>query len=243
MNRNHAHLLAALTLSLVTPLAGAQAQTEESRAVAGGGITAPGWMGVVDANEARRGGKITDAKLATMGGGLHVTTGPATTYWNSTMHGMGDYTVRATFTEQKYMGLNDHPHPYGIMIAGNGLDTEKPEFLYCAAYGNGNFIFRGFSSTAERGSAQGRREGPAGDPGDRRAGQGRQGLVHDQRHRGRELRQERAHRRREGPDARRHGRYPLRAQHRRARLRFRDDAPVGRTAPPCLMEDVPSRIL
>lgn len=152
MNRNRAHLLAALTLSLVTPLVAAQAQTEESRAVAGGGITAPGWKGVVDANEARRGGKITDAKLATMGGGLHVTTGPATTYWNSTMHGMGDYTVRATFTEQKYMGLNDHPHPYGIMIAGNGLDTDKPEFLYCAAYGNGNFIFRGFSSTAERGT-------------------------------------------------------------------------------------------
>ena len=152
MIRIRAHLLAALTLSLVTPLVAVQAQTEESRAVAGGGISAPGWMGVVDANEARRGGKITDAKLATMGGGLHVTTGPATTYWNSTMHGMGDYTVRATFTEQKYMGINDHPHPYGIMIAGNALDSEKPEFLYCAAYGNGNFIFRGFSSTAERGT-------------------------------------------------------------------------------------------
>lgn len=163
MIRVRAHLLAALTLSLVTPFAAAQAQTEESRAVAAGGISAAGWMGVVDANEARRGLKITDAKLTAMGPGLHVTTGPATTYWNSTMHGMGDYTVRATFTEQKYMGLNDHPHPYGIMIAGNGLDGEKPEFLYCAAYGNGNFIFRGFSSTAERGTFS-MTTGRAGDP-------------------------------------------------------------------------------
>jgi hypothetical protein len=38
------------------------------------------------------------------------------------------------------------------MIAGDGLEGAKPEFLYCAAYGNGNFIFRGFSSTAERGT-------------------------------------------------------------------------------------------
>jgi hypothetical protein len=153
MHRTSGLILAAVVVSLATPLARAEAQgTEESKAVAGGGITAPGWMGVVDAAEARRGLKITDAKLAPMGGGVHVTTGPATTYWNSANKASGDYTVKATFTEAKYMGLNDHPHPYGIMIAGNGLDSEKPEFLYCAAYGNGNFIFRGFSSTAERGT-------------------------------------------------------------------------------------------
>ncbi|MEP7345550.1 MAG: hypothetical protein ABI877_09790, partial [Gemmatimonadaceae bacterium] len=104
------------------------------------------------ANEAKRGAKITDAKLATMGPGMHVTTGPATTYWKTDKKLTGDYTVKATFNEAKYMGLNDHPHPYGIMIAGNDLEGDKPEFLYCAAYGNGNFIFRGFSSTAERGT-------------------------------------------------------------------------------------------
>ena len=42
------------------------------------------------------------------------------------------------------MSLNDHPHPYGIMIAGNDLGTPEQSYLYCAAYGNGNFIVRGF---------------------------------------------------------------------------------------------------
>ena len=30
------------------------------------------------------------------------------------------------------------------MIAGNDLGTAKQSYLYCAAYGNGNFIVRGF---------------------------------------------------------------------------------------------------
>jgi len=56
--------------------------------------------------------------------------------------------VKATFTESKYMNLNDHPHPYGIMIAGNDLGTPQQSYLYCAAYGNGNFIVRGFGPEA-----------------------------------------------------------------------------------------------
>jgi len=42
------------------------------------------------------------------------------------------------------MNLNDHPHPYGVVIAGNDLGTGQQSYLYCAAYGNGNFIVRGF---------------------------------------------------------------------------------------------------
>jgi hypothetical protein len=42
------------------------------------------------------------------------------------------------------MGLNNHPHPYGIVIAGNKMGTDDATFLYCAAYGNGTFIVRGF---------------------------------------------------------------------------------------------------
>ncbi len=41
------------------------------------------------------------------------------------------------------MGLNDHPHPYGIVIAGNDLGTETRAIIYCSAYGNGTFIVRG----------------------------------------------------------------------------------------------------
>jgi hypothetical protein len=56
--------------------------------------------------------------------------------------------VKATFKEAKYMNLNDHPHPYGIVIAGNDLGTAQQSYLYCAAYGNGTFIVRGFGPDA-----------------------------------------------------------------------------------------------
>ena len=42
------------------------------------------------------------------------------------------------------MNLNTHPHPYGIVIAGSNMGTDQENDLYCAAYGNGNFIVRGF---------------------------------------------------------------------------------------------------
>jgi hypothetical protein len=73
-----------------------------------------------------------------------VTTGPAITYWNPANVATGDYTVKATFNEPKYMNINDHPHPYGIVIAGNDLGTATQSYLYCAAYGSGTFIVRGF---------------------------------------------------------------------------------------------------
>jgi hypothetical protein len=120
------------------------AQDETSRSVAGGGISVPGWTGKIDANEQKQGKTINDAKFAKEGAGLHVVTGPAVTYWNPANQGTGDYTVKATFNEPKYMNLNSHPHPYGIVIAGAGLGTDKESYLYCAAYGSGTFIVRGF---------------------------------------------------------------------------------------------------
>jgi hypothetical protein len=120
------------------------AQNETSRGVAGGGISVPGWTGKVDAREEAAGMTLNSAKLAKEGDALHVITGPAVTYWNPANKASGDYTVIATFLEPKYMSLNNHPHPYGVMIAGNDLGTDQQSYLYCAAYGNGNFIVRGF---------------------------------------------------------------------------------------------------
>jgi len=120
------------------------AQDETSRSVAGGGISVPGWTGKIDAGEQRQGKTISDAKLAKEGTALHVVTGPAVTYWNPANQATGNYTVKATFNEPKYMNLNSHPHPYGIVIGGTGLGTDNQSYLYCAAYGNGRFIVRGF---------------------------------------------------------------------------------------------------
>ena len=128
---------------LASSTLGARGQ-ETARAVAGGGITVPGWTGKIDASEEKAGQALNNAKLAKEGDGLRVTTGPAVTYWNPANKATGNYTVKATFNEPKYMGLNDHPHPYGLVIGGNDLGTAQQSYLYCAAYGNGNFIVRGF---------------------------------------------------------------------------------------------------
>jgi hypothetical protein len=146
--------LAALTLALLAIAVAPPAhfsqggQNETSRGVAGGGISVPGWTGKIDAKEEAAGLTLNSAKLTKEGEALHVVTGPAVTYWHPNNKATGDYTVKATFKEPKYMSLNDHPHPYGIVIAGNDLGTDQQSYLYCAAYGNGNFIVRGFGPAA-----------------------------------------------------------------------------------------------
>jgi hypothetical protein len=138
-----ASTMAAATFLLVSGLARTQGQ-ETSRPVAGGGISVPGWVGAVDASAKGEGETIQDTKLTKSGNVLQVVTGPAASFWNPANKASGDYTVSATFTEPKYMNLNDHPHPYGIFIAGNDLGTDNETDLYCEAYGDGRFIVRGF---------------------------------------------------------------------------------------------------
>lgn len=134
-------------LVLFMGLTNISAQEGESVKVAGGGVLIKGWTGQIDAKEKTAGLTLDNAKLVKEGDAMRVTTGPAVTYWNPSNVAKGDYTVSATFLEPKYMSINDHPHPYGIMIAGNDLGTDQQSYLYCAAYGSGTFIVRGFGPT------------------------------------------------------------------------------------------------
>src|SRR5262245_37149914 len=122
---------------------------DAARVIPGGGVFVQGWTGKIDAAEARNGQVINNSKLSMEGGAMHVETGPATTYWNPANRATGNYTVKATFNEPKYMNANSHPHPYGIMIAGNDLGTPQQSYVYCSAYGNGMFIVRGFGPNAD----------------------------------------------------------------------------------------------
>lgn len=135
----------ALALSTLVGAQGAQtAQEEKDRAVAGGGITVAGWNGTIDAPSVAQGMKVTDAKFMAEAGGFHIITGPPINYWNLANTASGDYTVSAKFLEPKFQNLNDHPHPYGVFIAGNKMGTSGENLLYCSAYGTGRFIVRGF---------------------------------------------------------------------------------------------------
>lgn len=136
------HVAAVAIAAILIPVAGfAQ---DASRAVAGGGISVAGWSGKIDANEARRGSTINNAKFEQQSNAFHIVTGPAAAYWREADKATGDYTVKATFTEPKYMNLNSHPHPYGVFIAGSDLSGDSPSYLYCEAYGDGRFVVRGF---------------------------------------------------------------------------------------------------
>ena len=126
MRFTHGSVLAAALVMLVSPVVGAR--QDAAKAVPGGGISVPGWAGKIDPNEEKAGQTLNGAKLVKEGDALHVTTGPAVTYWNPANKATGNYTVKATFTEPKYMGLNSHPHPYGIVIGGNDLGTAEQSF-------------------------------------------------------------------------------------------------------------------
>ena len=144
MRLSFAFSVAFALAGLIAPRISAQDQTEKSRVVQGGGIAVPGWTGKIDAGEERAGQALNNAKLTGDAKALHVTTGPAVTYWNPANKATGNYTVKATFSEPKYMNLNSHPHPYGLVIAANDPGTANQSYLYCAAYGDGTFIVRGF---------------------------------------------------------------------------------------------------
>ena len=148
-------LVIPLAFAALVPLTMAAEGQDAARAVADGGISVQGWTGKIDANEEKAGQTLNNAKLAGDAKTLKVTTGPAVTYWNPANKASGDYTVKATFTEHKYMNLNDHPHPYGIVIAGNDLGTANETYLYCAAYGDGRFIVRGFGPAPFRMNGRG----------------------------------------------------------------------------------------
>ena len=131
-----------VVLGLAQIAGSAQEAQDADRKVAGGGVTVPGWKGKEDTGN-KQGLTVKDSKLAPEGKGFRLMTGPAGLYWSDKNTAKGDYSVKATFTEAKQSF--SHPHPYGVFIGGESLDSGTGNALYCVAYRNGNYIIRGFS--------------------------------------------------------------------------------------------------
>lgn len=148
MRSGLASLLVVAAIVLAGAAVSAQFQFDPDRVIPGGGVFVQGWTGKIDASSVRQGRKLNDSKLVQDGSTLHVTAGPATTYWNPANTASGDYAVKATFTEPRFMELNSHPHSYGIFIGGNDMGTEQMTLVYCVAYGDGSALVRGFSGPA-----------------------------------------------------------------------------------------------
>jgi hypothetical protein len=125
----------AAIVAAAQPLA-AQEQHDPDHHVAGGGTLPAGWMAHLDRADA----SLADVNFAPMGGGYHVTTGPAVILWNAANNvAGGNFTAHATFTQTK---APMHPEAYGLFIAGSNLDGTAPEYMYFIVRGDGKFMVR-----------------------------------------------------------------------------------------------------
>src|SRR2546430_8176424 len=85
------------TLVYVGPVPPASAQSHDPDAkIAGGGTLPAGWHARTDKNKS-----LADAKIATMGSGIHVTLGPAVILWRAPGLAGGNYPGGATVTQTK----------------------------------------------------------------------------------------------------------------------------------------------
>jgi hypothetical protein len=167
---------------LLAPLLIAQ---ETARSVTGGGITASGWTGKIDPNEERAGQKLENAKLAQEGAALHVTTGRGDPL-ESRDKATGDY-GQSHVQRPKYMNLNNFPLRTGSSSPATAWGR-LGRATSTAAYGNGNFIVRGFGGRVSMNGGGARRAAVHGQPVTRksRCPSRWQGRMRDQRHGGRQ---------------------------------------------------------
>jgi hypothetical protein len=80
-----------------------------------------------------------DLRFVTMGTGLHVTGGPAGTFWNPANTMAGNYTVKATFTLTK---PSPHVNYYGLVLGGGDLEGAGQNYIYFVIAQNGSYIVR-----------------------------------------------------------------------------------------------------
>lgn len=113
-------IFAALLLALATPVA---AQNPD------------GWQIRPD----RANAAVDQIRFATMGDGLHVTTGPSAILYNPTHAATGAYRAHATFTQ---MRASQHPEAYGLIVGGKNLDGASQDYLYFVVRQDGKFLIK-----------------------------------------------------------------------------------------------------
>ena len=112
-----------------------QGENDPTRRVAGG--TAPGgWQIRLDDKDAQR-YTTNDVSFVPMGGGFHITSGPAAIYPGPDLPN-GEFVLEATFNQ---MEAPRHPEAYGLFFAGRDLeDSDKQKYVYFLVRGNGQFL-------------------------------------------------------------------------------------------------------
>lgn len=128
-----------VTLSLLAtaaaPLAAQAGMQHDPDKKAEGGTMPSGWTGRTDKPAA----KLEDAKFVSMGGGYHVTSGPAAVYWNGANRTSGAFTASVTMTQTKAPA---HPEAYGIFFSGQNLDAANQTYYYFLVRGDGKVMVK-----------------------------------------------------------------------------------------------------
>lgn len=121
---------AALLVAISTALS---AQGDPDHAVAGGGTVPAGWTIRADEGDAK------NAKVVSMGQGLHLTLGPAIILYRADTKGSGPFHTLATFTQTK---PSEHAEGYGLFIGGQNLDGAAQKYLYFLVRQDGNYLIK-----------------------------------------------------------------------------------------------------
>jgi hypothetical protein len=110
-------------------------ETDPTRPAQGGSIPA-GWQIRLDDKDATR-YTTNDVKFVPMGGGFHITSGPAAIYPGAELPN-APFVLEATFNQTK---APMHPEAYGLFFSGKDLDnSDKQEYVYFLTRGNGQFL-------------------------------------------------------------------------------------------------------
>jgi hypothetical protein len=123
---------AALLAALSLPLAAQQTPSDADQPARGGAVPA-GWTVRADRGDA------SEAKIVTMGKGLHVTTGPAFILYRADKDGKGPFHTLATFTQTK---PSKHAEGYGLFVGGKGLDGAGQQYLYFLVRQDGSYLIK-----------------------------------------------------------------------------------------------------
>ena len=111
------------------------AESDPTRRAQGGSVPA-GWQIRLDDKDATR-YTTTDVRFVPMGGGFHITSGPAAIYPGAELPN-GPFVLEATFNQTKAPA---HPEAYGLFFSGKELEnSDKQEYVYFLVRGNGHFL-------------------------------------------------------------------------------------------------------
>jgi hypothetical protein len=108
--------------------------TDPTRRAAGGSIPA-GWQIRLDDKDTAR-YTTNDIKFVPMGGGFHITSGPAAIYPGANLP--NEFVLEATFNQTQ---APRHPEAYGLFFSGKELEnSDKQEYVYFLVRGTGQFL-------------------------------------------------------------------------------------------------------